>query len=99
MHKNKDFRKFPTKRQPPNKGQRACSQNVLYSEAPLYSKEPLPVVGALNINVEYSGQTYKLVLLVVKGMALHCLVEIGCNILAVKVKHRFCSPSPHRNPV
>ena len=32
-----------------------------------YSKEPLPVVGAMNVNVEYSGQTYKLVLLVVKG--------------------------------
>ena len=32
-----------------------------------YSKEPLPVVGAMNVNVEYSGQTHKLVLLVVKG--------------------------------
>ena len=32
-----------------------------------YSKEPLPVVGAMNVNVEYSGQTHKFVLLVVKG--------------------------------
>ena len=32
-----------------------------------YSKESLSVVGAMNVNVEYSGQTYKLVLLVVKG--------------------------------
>ena len=23
-----------------------------------YSKEPLPVVGAMNVNVEYSGQTH-----------------------------------------
>ena len=32
-----------------------------------YSKEPLPVVGALNVNVVYRGQTHELVLLVVKG--------------------------------
>ena len=32
---NKDFRRFPTKGQPLNKGQRACSQSVLYSGAPL----------------------------------------------------------------
>ena len=46
-----------------------------------YSKELLPVVGALNVNVEYSGQTHKLVLLAVK--------ESGPTLFGRDVCHSF----------
>ena len=42
-----------------------------------YSKEPLPVVGALNVNAEYCGQTHKLVLLVVKGSGPTLFDRVG----------------------
>ena len=49
-----------------------------------YSKEPIPVVGAIQVHVAYQGQTAILPQIVVKGkgptlLGRNCLSKIGLN--------------------